>query len=160
MVLKILKKIKHKIRVTQSYLYGKLILKIDKIGKGFVTGFGIKKSKKNHVFIGKNVYIGHRVYLACDLNIGDNVLIASNVAFVGGDHRYDLKDKLIKDSGRNIVQKIVIENDVWIGHGAIILKGVRIGEGSIIGAGSVVTKNVESFSVYAGNPALKIKPRF
>lgn len=160
MVLKLLKKIKYNLRITQSYIYGKLFLKIDKIGKGFVTGFGIKKSKKNHVIIGNNVYIGHRVYLACDLDIGNDVLIASNVAFVGGDHRFNIKGKKIKESGRDIFVKIVIENDVWIGHGAIILKNLKIGKGSIIGAGSVLTKDVEPYSIYAGNPAKFIRKRF
>jgi acetyltransferase-like isoleucine patch superfamily enzyme len=52
---------------------------------------------------------------------------------------------------------MVIEDDVWIGAGAIILPGVRIGRHSVIAAGSVVTKSVDAYSVYAGNPARKIK---
>lgn len=55
---------------------------------------------------------------------------------------------------------IIIEDDVWIGANAIILSGVTIGEGAIIGAGSVVTKNVEPYTIFAGNPAKKIKMRF
>ena len=55
---------------------------------------------------------------------------------------------------------IIFEDDVWIGANAIILSGVTIGEGAIIGAGSVVTKNVEPYTIFAGNPAKKIKMRF
>ncbi|MBW0177667.1 MAG: acyltransferase [Sediminibacterium sp.] len=52
---------------------------------------------------------------------------------------------------------VVIENDVWIGMNCLILKGVKIGHGSVIAAGSVVTKNVEPESIYGGNPAKRIK---
>jgi acetyltransferase-like isoleucine patch superfamily enzyme len=55
---------------------------------------------------------------------------------------------------------IVIEDDVWIGLGSIVLSGVKIGIGSIIAAGSVVTKDVEPYSIYGGNPAKKIRNRF
>lgn len=95
-----------------------------------------------------------------NLEIGDNVLIASNVAFVGGDHRFDLPGKNIRVSGNRDVKTIKISNDVWIGHGVIILTGVTVGEGSIIGTGTVGTKYVSPFSVSAGNPAKKIKDRF
>jgi acetyltransferase-like isoleucine patch superfamily enzyme len=53
-----------------------------------------------------------------------------------------------------------IGNDVWIGYGAIVLGGVTIGDGAIIAAGSVVTKDVEAYSIYGGNPAKKITERF
>ena len=55
--------------------------------------------------------------------------------------------------------KIIIEDDVWIGRNAIVMPGIKIGKGSIIGAGSVVTRNVESFSVVGGVPAKLIKKR-
>ena len=152
--------IKKKIKILISKIYYKWFLKVEKVGTAFVCGFGSFKSKKNRVEIGNNVFVGRRCHLACDVIISDNVLIASNVAFVGGDHRFDVHNELIKDSGRGNFKKITISDDVWIGHGSILLKGVNVGEGSIIGAGSVVTKDVEPYSVYAGNPAKKIKNRF
>jgi len=54
----------------------------------------------------------------------------------------------------------IIEDDVWVGYGATVLCGVRIGEGSIIGAGSLVTKDVKPYSIYAGVPARKVRDRF
>lgn len=54
----------------------------------------------------------------------------------------------------------VIGNDVWIGHGALILPGLRIGDGAIIGAGAVVTSSVAPYTIVAGNPARPIRPRF
>ena len=56
--------------------------------------------------------------------------------------------------------KIVIENDVWIGYGAIIVSGVKIGRGAIVAAGSVVLKDVEPYTIVAGNPARKVSKRF
>ena len=67
-------------------------------------------------------------------------------------------DSVSKKNGDDM--PIIIEDDVWIGANAIILSGVTIGEGAIIGAGSVVTKNVEPYTIFAGNPAKKIKMRF
>lgn len=60
--------------------------------------------------------------------------------------------------GKNLTTRI--GNDCWIGHGALILAGVCIGNGSIIAAGSVVTTDIDPYFIYAGVPARKIKPRF
>ena len=57
-------------------------------------------------------------------------------------------------------QDVIIEDDVWIGQNAIILKGVRVGEGSIIGAGSVVTKDVPPYTIHVGTHGIMEKPRF
>lgn len=62
--------------------------------------------------------------------------------------------------GLHQAQRTVIEHDVYVGHGAIILPGVRISTGVVVGAGSVVTKDLEPYSVYAGNPARFIRHRF
>ena len=64
----------------------------------------------------------------------------------------------MNNKGRKL--KLVIEDDCWIGCGAIILTGVKIGRGAIIGAGSVVTKDVKPYSIVLGNPAKKIGMRF
>ena len=66
--------------------------------------------------------------------------------------------QIIKFKGKGL--KIVIENDVWIGYGSIIVSGVRIGHGAIVAAGSVVLKEVEPYSIVAGNPAREISKRF
>jgi acetyltransferase-like isoleucine patch superfamily enzyme len=63
-------------------------------------------------------------------------------------------------SGRPVPKHTVIEDDAWIGFGAIIMAGVRIGRGAIIGAGSVVTKSVPPYEIHAGVPAHKIGERF
>ncbi len=92
-------------------------------------------------------------------------MFGPHVAVVTGDHRIDIPDRpmiSIKDSEKlpENDQDVVIENDVWIGANATILKGVTIGTGSVICAGAVVTKDVPPYSIVGGVPAKLIKKRF
>lgn len=118
-------------------------------------------SRKNRlVFDGEDVYIGFDCHVGADVVIKNKVLIASNVSFVGGDHRFDIVGKYMKDSGRDVSNKIIIEDDVWVGHGVIVMHGITLGEGSIVAAGSLVTKDVPPYTIYGGSPAKKIRNRF
>ncbi len=131
-----------------------------KVGKNFYCGKNLIV-KPNSVFIGNNVFIGNYCHLSVPkLEIHDYVMLASNVAVVGGDHRFDVVGTPIIFAGRDKQKGVVIERDAWIGHGSIILDGVVIGEGAVIAAGSVVTKNVPPYTIYGGVPAKKIKDRF
>lgn len=113
------------------------------------------------ITLGNEVGIGLRCLFQCDTIIGNKVLIAANVAFLNSDdHRYDIVGTAMWDSGRGDNYKIVVEDDVWIGHGAIILSPVTIGKGSIIAAGSVITKDVPPYAIVGGSPAKLIKWRF
>jgi acetyltransferase-like isoleucine patch superfamily enzyme len=122
------------------------------------------------VVIGRNFYIGRDSFIETDVIIGDNVMFGNRVALIGRyDHHYQqvgMPTRLavqIRDPEYNwkgLGMTTVIENDVWIGYGSTVLGGVRIGEGSIIGAGSMVTKDVEPYSIYAGVPARKVRSRF
>jgi acetyltransferase-like isoleucine patch superfamily enzyme len=140
------------------------------IGKNFHAARGVFLWAKHGINIGDNFYIGKYSTIECDADIGSNVLIANHVFLIGRyDHHYQqigipirlasqIRDKDYVWKGLD--QKIIIEDDVWIGLGTIVLSGVKIGIGSIIGAGSVVTKDVPPFSIYAGVPAKKIGNRF
>ena len=87
--------------------------------------------------------------------------MASRVIFTGKhDRGFDVPCQTIWNGERGVVQRTIVEDDVWIGHGAIILAGVRIGKGSIVAAGSVVTKDIPPCEIWGGNPANKIKDRF
>lgn len=120
--------------------------------------------------IGENVYIGKYCTFNADIECADDVLFGNIVGLIGRyDHDFSYVGKSIKDSpwigdkdyefkGRQ--QKIVIERDCWIGYGAIIVTGVHIGRGAIVAAGSVVLKDVEPYSIVAGNPAKIISRRF
>ena len=90
--------------------------------------------------------------------IGNNVMIAGHCMIIPNEHTYISKEKTILDQGASS-KGIVIEDDVWIGHSCSILDGVRIGKGAVIGAGSVVTKDIPPYTVVAGVPAKMIKMR-
>jgi acetyltransferase-like isoleucine patch superfamily enzyme len=118
-------------------------------------------SPRRHIVLGDDVGIGFRCLFQSDTEIGDKVLIASHVAFVNSDdHVYDSVGTCMWDAGRGDRYKIVVEDDVWIGHGAIILSPARIGRGAIVAAGSIVTRDVPSYAIVGGNPAKIIKMRF
>jgi acetyltransferase-like isoleucine patch superfamily enzyme len=113
------------------------------------------------VEFGDCVQFGPRCVVQCDIKIGDHVLIATDVAFVGRiDHCFDVVGKTIWDSPRGVAQVTTIEDDVWIGYGAIVLSGVTIGRGAVVAAGAVVTYDVGRYSIVAGVPAKEVRKRF
>lgn len=140
------------------------------IGKNFHAGRHIILWAKNEIVIGKNFYLGRYSQIECDAIIGNNVIFGNCVALVGRyDHNYQqvgIPTRLasqIRDTDYNwkgLDSKVIIEDDVWVGYGAIILIGVKIGKGSVIAAGSVVTKDIEPYSIVGGNPTKFIKYRF
>lgn len=88
-------------------------------------------------------------------------MIAPFCAFVNSDdHLTHIVGKTMWQSGRGDKFKVIIEDDVWIGHGSIVLTPARIGRGAVVAAGSVVTKDVPSYAIVAGVPAHVIKMRF
>lgn len=118
-------------------------------------------SPRRHIKMGNDVGIGPHCTIQCDLEIGNKVLIASYVAFVGSDdHTFDKVGQAIWDGGRGGGRMTVVEDDVWIGWGAIILSGARIGRGSVIAAGSVVVGDVAPYSVMVPPKARLLRMRF
>lgn len=118
-------------------------------------------SPHKDVAFGDCVQFGYNCRIQCDIQFGSFILVAYNVSFVGkDDHIVNISGQTIWDSGRGDSQKTIVGNDVWIGHGAIIIGGVKIGNGAIVAAGSVVTKDVEPCTIVGGNPARFIKKRF
>ena len=111
---------------------------------------------------GKNISIGDDVYinfgcviLDCgQVSIGNNTLIGPNVGLYSGNHTLDAQERM---AGGLIPKDIHIGNRVWIGGNAILLPGVNIGDDSVIGAGSVVTHNIPSGVLAAGNPCRVIR---
>jgi acetyltransferase-like isoleucine patch superfamily enzyme len=109
----------------------------------------------NGLTIGKDSVInkGCRLDTRGEIRIGQKVSISEQVIILTADHDVETKDF----AGRS--RKVIIEDYAWIGTSAMILPGVNIGRGAVIAAGSIVTKNVESFSVVGGVPARFIKKR-
>ena len=94
------------------------------------------------------------------VQLGRYVMLGTARCLGGDDHVISKPGVPIIFSGRPATKETVIEDDAWIGYGAIIIAGVRIGRGAIIGAGAVVTKDVPAYEIHAGVPARKIGERF
>lgn len=134
--------------------------------KGELLTFG----HGGEVVIGEYCYVGEqtRIWSAKSITIGDRVLISHQVNIFDND-THPINRKLRHEQFRHIItsgqpktislneRPVVIHNDVWIGCAAIILPGITIGEGAIVGAGSVVTKSVPPWTIVAGNPAKIIR---
>lgn len=110
----------------------------------------------NCVGINSNVMINAGI--GGEIIIGNNVLIGPNVVLRASNHEYSDPNVPIMQQGHK-PGKIVLEDDVWLGANVVVLPDVRIGKGSVVAAGAVVTKNVESFSVVGGVPAKLISKR-
>jgi acetyltransferase-like isoleucine patch superfamily enzyme len=131
----------------------------DEVSLMVYTGTNSKSSGPS-LLIGSNVHISRQTIFLCQgfIKIGDNVMVAPSCLFVDHNHGYKSRQLPIREQPGEVGQ-IVIEDDVWIGAGCKILKGVTIEKGAIIGAGSVVTKNVSTFEIWAGVPARHISTR-
>jgi maltose O-acetyltransferase len=155
------------------YLYNEYIFLVGKIRASFWRLF-FKKIGEN-VFIldscrfyspkgislGHDVSINHHVNLSGPggLDIGNFVMIGSNCNILTSNHNFDRYDLAMIYQGTKL-DKVVIEDDVWLGTNVVVLPGVRIGRGAIIGAGAVVTKDIPEYAIAGGVPAKVLKFRF
>jgi len=162
-------------------ILGKTLLFIDRLNNYARKEYRKTLFKKigNEVYIGnnctfteKNISIGDFVSigkLCCfqsthgEIIIGNNVMFGPNVHIHGGNHVIDKIGELMSNVDTKKIGDdsfVIIEDDCWIGACSIILKGVTIGRGSVIGAGSIVTHNIEKYSIYTGCPTQKTRRRF
>ncbi len=130
-----------------------------KCGKNVNVEHGAVIGSGRHIEIGDNSGIGVNCRVAATVRIGQNVMMGPDVVILSGNHNFGRLDIPMNKQGGSPQNPVTIEDDVWIGTRAIILPGRRIGKGSIIGAGSVVTKNIEPYSIVGGNPARVIGSR-
>ncbi|WP_138470264.1 DapH/DapD/GlmU-related protein [Poseidonocella sp. HB161398] len=123
-------------------------------GVHFETGY------EGSVRLGDDCFVGAYTILngQAGISIGDNALIAGHCHIIAGNHRFDDLSVPMNQQGFDS-HGVVIEDDVWLGAGAKVLDNVRIGRGSIIAAGAVVTGDVEPFSIMGGVPARLIRKR-
>jgi acetyltransferase-like isoleucine patch superfamily enzyme len=154
----------------RNILYKYLIYPLIKHKFGY-CGRNVQICRRGY-FTYKNIFIGDDVYIGPNANfmssvakiiIENKVIIGPHVTIITGDHRTDVIGKYMYDVKEKLPQNdkdVIIDNDVWIGANVIILKGVKIGTGSVIGAGSIVTQSLELYSIYTGVPEQKIRRRF
>ena len=140
------------------------------INKGFTTGFGCRieaypVNNQKTLFIGKNFQMNDYVHITAmqSVIIGNNVLLASKIYISDCSHGSYAGDE--DDSSPNEIPKdrkmfskpVVIEDNVWLGEFVSVLPGVTIGQGSIVGANSVVSKDLPPYVIAVGSPAKPIK---
>ena len=159
--------LKNSLKAQRRFLLSKLKLTRIKLmnisfsaGGGFYCGKNCFISRKNKITVGHRFYMGNFCHLSANATIGNDVIFASFVSLIGGDHKIDNINCPIRESGRDELKTIYIEDNVWIGHNAIIMHGVTIKTGAVVAAGSVVTKDVPENAIVAGVPAKLIRYRF
>lgn len=166
MISKIIGAIVFKARKRSNFFIRRYIsTKFAALGKNVYVG-------NNGIFTYENIFIGDDVYIGANavfqssygkIIIGNHVMFGPGVHIHGGNHKINEVGKLLKHTSEKQPGDdgcVVIEDDCWIGANAIILDNVVIGHGSVIGAGSVVTRDVPPYSVYTGSPTLKSRSRF
>lgn len=119
---------------------------------------GVRIMPTSKIDIGKNFYVNCYSHLCGSISIGDDVLLGPKVIIWSKNHVFSSLDIPINIQGYTD-ERIIIGNDVWIGASAVILPGVSIGEGSVVGAGSIVAKDIPPYSIAVGNPAKVVRSR-
>ena len=138
-------------------------LRAAKIGKSSNVHATVILRQANNIEIGEGCLINHNNVLQAGkanakIRIGNYVHTGANVMIIAFNHAFDTREKpTIKQDYYDA--SVIIEDDVWIGGGSIILAGVTIGKGAIIAAGAVVNKDVPPYSIVGGIPAKVIKQR-
>jgi len=126
-----------------------------KVGIGVVIKPSVSIKYPWFLSIGNHVWIGEKVWIdnLTDVTIGNNVCLSQGVLLLTGNHNY------IQPTFDLMVGKIVLEDGVWLGAQSVVCPGVTCKSHAVLSVGSVATKNLEPFSIYQGNPAVKVRER-
>ena len=147
-----------RVKRIRGWYYGGLLAAA---GRNLRVAEQVMINNPGNVTMGDNCYIGTGVQFypwQAPITIGNNVLIAAGARLITRKHGFGEFEHPMAAQGYTHAP-IVVEDDVWIGFGAVILPGVTIGRGSIVGAGTVVSRDVEPYSIVGGVPARLIKKR-
>ncbi len=137
-------------------------------GKKVDIGIGFRAYGMKNIYLGKDVSIGDEALLMCTrarIQIGDHTMLGPRVTLITGSHRTDIKGRYMKDIKNDEKRPeddmdIVFNGDNWVGANATVLRGVTIGEGAVIAAGAIVTKDVPPYAIVGGVPAKILRMRF
>lgn len=126
-----------------------------KVGIGVVIKPSVSIKYPWFLSIGNHVWIGEKVWIdnLTDVTIGNNVCLSQGVLLLTGNHNY------IQPTFDLMVGKIVLEDGVWLGAQSVVCPGVTCKSHAVLSVGSVATKNLEPYSIYQGNPAVKVRER-
>lgn len=142
------------------WLRGLLVRRIFKrCGAGVLVKHGAYFGSGRDVELGARSQIGHNARLDHDVVIGDDVLMGPDVVMMSAGHAYEDPTIPINLQGQTPRRPIHVGNDVWIGTRVIVLPGVHIGDGAVVGANAVVTRDVPPGAVVAGVPARVVQMR-
>ena len=142
--------------------YPKLFLFAKRMGRNNELGPKGRFIRPSEIHLGDNIYIAPKFHISArNLNIGNNILIGPNLLIECDDHIFKTPGKTIWAS-RDFRKLgfVRIEDDVWLGGNVTVLKDVIVGEGCIVGAGSVVTKSLPPYTICVGIPCRPIKTRY
>lgn len=128
-------------------------------GKNVNIGQNARFGNGKNIVIGYNSGIGINAKVPNNIIIGEHVMMGENVTVFGSNHAFDRIDIPMTKQGFKTYPPVVIEDDVWIGNNSIILAGRTIKKGSIIAAGTVLTKDFPEYSIIGGNPSRLLKSR-
>ena len=141
----------------RSGFYRLLFARLD--GFAFIySGAYLDHSYNIHAGRSLSINTGAFISARAPLRFGHGVLVGPNVVIITSNHRYDMPDRPISEQGHQLAE-IHIGDDCWIGANAVILAGVNVAEGTIVSAGSVVTRDTQPYTIVAGAPAERIGER-
>jgi maltose O-acetyltransferase len=127
------------------------------IGRGSAVRAPVHVDYGAHIHIGEDVFLNYGCVLldVCEIRIGDRTQIGPHVQLLAADHP---REAAARDAGLESGLPVTVGRNCWIGGGALLLPGVTVGDDAIVGAGSVVTRDVPAGATVAGNPARPLHP--
>lgn len=128
-------------------------------GKDIKVAGGVFFGSGHNIVLGDFSSLNTNCWISNDTVFGDNVMTGPDVMVLSGSHNFESTDITMREQGAPVRRPVIIGDDVWIGARSIFLPGVKVGSHAIIGAGSVVTKDVPEWAIVGGNPAKVIRLR-
>jgi len=148
--------------ILRRIYYLKSFINFKTFGKNIILGPGGLIARPNEISLGNNIYISRNFFISArNLTFGNNIMIGPNLVIECDNHTFNkIGFSMFAYSNERSGSFVTIENDVWIGTNATILANVKISEGAIIGAGSLVNKTLPPYTICVGVPCRPIKTRF